>query len=243
MNIKTPLLAYVALASAVAHAQYNHVITEGPYDIGIGYEDGWHLHVHDEVGMNELEPEEVLFYLSADSRLTIPNDPRFSFLGGNPGDDVWVIPQIENPLVPFLGVGSEEMPGDFFDSYFESDPRINGQGRWIALQLVDLRGPGQFSVWTTGDLGDPTVWMATSDGILGDDKIFDLEGGHAHYNWAFTASGIYEMDVRAMAFKDGHLLTSDVVTFNFGVEAVPEPAVLVATGVALGALLRRRWKS
>src|SRR5262249_24087357 len=99
-------------------------------------------------------------------------------------------------------------------------------GEWIKLSLRDVRGPGHFSVWQPGTFGSYTLWMSTYDGgITSDDALFQLAQGHTHYNWAFTAPGMYEIDFQASAYLGPGMsnpTTSAVVTYYFCVEAPDE---------------------
>ena len=150
MKAKHITAIIVAIAATAAHAQFSDILTEGHTDISIFYEaqDGWTLAVADEVLGRELDPATTLLYVGEASRTTRPGGSEYDFLGVGEGDPLWVINQIETPGMLLLGVGSEEMPGDTFDSYFENDTRIQGDGRWITLSLKSVRGPG---VWPRGN--------------------------------------------------------------------------------------------
>jgi surface-anchored protein len=192
-------------------------------NIDINYDDvnGWDLGAHDELHDIAYGADEVLFYASKADRRTVPADPDFAFLGAGPGDTVWVLPQVFDPARLSVGVSAEGIADGTFASYFERDPRVRSTAPWVKLTLKAVRGPGEVSVWQNDAFGRPIVWMATADGVTRHDAVFIFSGRDSDYNWAFTAPGIYEIDVVASAHLPGRRrpVHSDVVTYTFGVEA------------------------
>jgi surface-anchored protein len=182
---------------------------------------GFKFTAHDEFTDQLYHPNKVLFYSNPHEERIMPDDPNFAFIGANPGDTVWVLPQKFDPIGVSVGVSAEGIADGTFATYYEADPRVQGTAPWVKLTLVDVRGPGEVSVWQTDAFGQPVVWMATSDGITDNDAVFVPTTLDADYNWAFTAPGIYEIDVIASAYLPGEddPIYSDVVTYTFGVEA------------------------
>ena len=196
------------------------VIDSGHTDVAVGYSAnaGWALTVHLDEGDITYDPSEALLYAGPNTHTTQPNDPRFAFLGAGAGGDVWVMPQTADPSKIYLGFGLDDVEPGTFDNYFETDPRVNAQGEWIKVSVIDVRGPGQFSMWQTDASGNPIVWASTYDPNSQENAIFLLPGGDSHLNWGFTATGTYEVDFQASAYLNGELTSSDVVTYHFGVE-------------------------
>src|SRR5262249_18187514 len=129
-----------------------------------------------------------------------------------------------DPNLLQLGVSGERIDPDALEAYNETDPRINNviPFPWIRVNLVDVQGPGYFSVWQTDSFGNPTVWVATA-GNPNPDLFFTAPGGHVDYNWAFTAPGDYYVDFQASAFlPDGTPIQSRVTRYHFQVDDTPE---------------------
>ncbi len=151
-------------------------------------------------------------------------DPRFAFTGAAPGDPVWIVPiSPRNPDLLQLGVSAERIDDGVLGSYVETDPRVNFGNipvAWIKLNIVDVQGPGYFSVWQIGQFGNPTVWVSTYDNP-NPNLFFTIPGGHVDYDWAFTQPGDYSVDVQATAYlPDGTPVASDVTTYHFQVDPV-----------------------
>jgi surface-anchored protein len=223
--------AVLTLAAAKASA-WDFVFTNEHIDVGIGYSGGvWDLHVHDHDNNTEWEPEDVLIRVGQAAMTTQPGGSQWSFIGAGAGNPVWILPQTQNPSLVFLGLAADEVQFGVFD---------NNQ---VWLSLTGLSGPGHFSLWTTDAFGNPTVRMATSDGISSADTFMLPVGAHAHANWGFTQVGLYEVYFRAHGFINGQRVESDIVGYNF--EVVPEPATIaaLALGAAAVAVRRRRSKA
>lgn len=226
---------YIALLGTVAFAvsQANAVliVETGHFDIGIGYSGtgGWDLHAHDHDNGIEYEADEVIFYAGANTIQARPAGSQWDFIGVNAGQNFWVLPQQFDPNKVYLGISAEEVdPGVF-------------QNDSVTLALSAVRGPGEFSIYQVDGVGQPIVYMASSNGINANDKVVLPVGGHGHFNYAFTATGLYEIDLYVYGtLADGTFTESGVVTYNFGVEAVPEPATLLALGAGAATLLARR---
>lgn len=209
------------------------VVETGHFDFGIEYSPtkGWDLHVHDEDNDIEYEADEILFYGGANTVLSRPGGSQWDFVGVGAGENFWVLPQGFDPNKVYLGIAAEEIDSGVF------------QNDVVTLALAAVRGPGEFSLYQVDGVGNPIVYMATSNGIDANDKVVVPVGGHGHFNWAFTQTGLYEIDFFAFGtLADGTYSESDVVTYYFGVEAVPEPATLLALGAGASALLLRRRK-
>ena len=233
---KLKSLLAVALASPVALSlNAQTLLTEGHTDVGIVYElGGWNLHIgqHEATPPMEYAPNEAILGVNiVGAHSTVPANPQFSFLG-MAGSSVWVLPQVQDPALLFLGFGTEELESGIF---------VNNE---VTLSLQGVRAPGQFSVYDVGMFGSPSIFMNSGDGITTTDSILLSAGGHRHVNWAFSTPGTYEVDFEAAGtLVDGNVFTaSGPITYTFSVAAVPEPSVLsllLLGGTGLLAFARR----
>ncbi|QDV62395.1 choice-of-anchor M domain-containing protein [Crateriforma conspicua] len=224
-------------ATVTDTAVFTFVVGDAPYtgtgsanewntghgDIGVGYEGGeLELHYHFEDGLNgsapnsdlELEPGEAYMRASSATRNVTTGD--IPFLGTQTGDFVWVLPQSNTMGIPFVGLAAEEL----------TNPPITSD---VTLSLTGFSGPGEFALYQGDGLGGVNVFMSTAlDGVDPvDDQVTFPIGGHDHFNYGFTAEGVYQVEFTASA------------------TAVPEPgsfAALASLG-ACGAYIRRRRKA
>lgn len=228
-------LGLAALLTTGLASQAQTYLWEGHTDVGIVYEDdAWNLPIgqHEATPPMEYAPNEAILWVDLLAAYnTVPANPQFSFLG-TAGSSVWILPQVQDPSLLFLGFGTEELPSGLF---------VNDQ---VTLSLSAVRAPGQFSVFENDVFGNPNIIMNSGDGITGADSLVLPAGGHQHVNWAFSTPGTYEVDFNASGtLVDGNVFTaSGPITYTFAVEAVPEPTALslLALGaLGLGALARR----
>jgi surface-anchored protein len=164
------------------------------------------LKVIDETGGSPVvrDPADVVFRALPGSRRTVPDDPRFAFLG-DPGDPVWILPQTQDPDLLWPGVSTEQLPGGVFD---------NNRVR-VRLASVTAPAGGQVSLYTTAAGGDPTVLFDSGNG-LPDARNFAV-GAHQHMNWAFEATGRYVLRFEVTASRNGTTVRSGVHAYTFRV--------------------------
>jgi surface-anchored protein len=236
------LAAVVFAAAASARADTLPIYLKGHADVGLVYEGGLVLHYHihnggeDELGRpleGEFQPNELYTRVPDAAKLVRPAASTWDFLGVPSGSPVWVLPQNDAEVMPFLGFGSEDL--------VKSD-WIGG----VSYKLVGVQGPGQVALWTTSWSGSPTAAWQSSDGLNATDSYSMSIPSHGHANWGFTAEGVYQLTIEASGthLQDGHVSDTETFTFLVGNSAqVPEPgtiALLTSGGVALLVGLRRR---
>ncbi len=202
-------LGLAALLAAALNLNAQTVLTNGHTDVGIVYEDdAWNLHIgqHEADPPAEYAPKVAVLQVGPAARTTVPANPAFAFLGAA-GAPVYILPQVENPALVFLGFGTEELPSGLF---------TNDQ---VRLTLRAVRGPGQFAVYDVDAFGTPNVLMNSGDGITAADSVILQAGGHRHVNWAFTTPGTYQVDLEAtgMLVTSNQFTTGGPVTYTFDV--------------------------
>lgn len=170
-------------------------------------------------GATPVDPAKLFVRLGPDaiadgtevSRLRVPADPSFGFLG-KPGDIVWHAPQQLYPgHVPlWAGFGSGQFPAGVEDNVLPETLR---------LELVSHSGPGEVHVFSTlfgkGKVEFSTV--GTNHRV-----VHFVPGAHGHFSWAFTKAGRHDLTWQAKAeTRDGKRLQSapTVVSWLVGTDA------------------------
>ena len=196
------------------------VFNQGELDMEVVYEGGeWELALLDEANEREVEPNEALLQGVSATRQSVPADPAFGFLGAA-GSGVWVLPQEETEGVLFLGIAGDEIES----GVFENDS--------VDLQLVDVRGPGDVSLYSVDEFGAPTVFFSSGDGLDDSDSFPVSVGGHSHQNWGFSAPGVYKVTLQAAGslVASSERIQSESVEFAFEIETMASEL-----SIALGA--------
>lgn len=200
--------AVLAVSAAPATAETQTGITvldRGHVDVfGLAYEDGaLDLHVHD--GENDVEyaPSDVLLKANNEAKTTVP--AGYDFLG-QPGSNVWILPDSDVEGLLFAGWGAEEIvPGDFVDDS-------------LTLTVHDAQGRGDVALYTVDDLGAANVLFDSDEGAGSWEAT---AGSHGHMNWGFTKSGLYKFTVEAEGVDaaTGQAVSTGEVDYWFWVEA------------------------
>jgi len=154
---------------------------------------------------------ELILVLAEESRLSLPSGTPF----GNEGDPLYVAPQSQVPDLLYLGVSTEGLPSGTFSGN-------------LHLRLQSVEGPGHLFVWQATSFGDFNLRMNTQDGITGADQTSPITGSHEHFNWGFTAPGIYRVTFQASGrlFGASEELVSLPSTFIFHVLPLSEAPAL-----------------
>ncbi|WP_406413675.1 TIGR03773 family transporter-associated surface protein [Streptomyces halstedii] len=168
------------------------VIGDGHIDMGPRFDHGtWTVQIRDDTTRPATwrDTSDVVLQVKDTARIEVPDSEEFGFLG-DPGDEVWLLPQVQQDGVLWPGWNSQE-------------PQVAANvEREVTWRLTGVEGPGDFVLFLNGSFGTPKVLFDST-------KEFPQETGievnsHVHGNWAFTAPGTYLLDVRMSATtKDG----------------------------------------
>ena len=165
------------------------------------------------------QPEDVVFQVGDNALLTLPEDKAFSFVGAEPGSQVWVVPQTEQADVPWLGWNTQ------------APSLADNVERGVTMEFLGHQGPGEFSLFLqNGGFEEPQLLWSTA---TGDSEGFWVDlGTHTHANWVFTEPGIHQVRVRMSGEGAGESAGSEVAaeaTLTFAVGDETDVAQAQAT--------------
>lgn len=233
-TLTVAVLALLALPPMIqAQSSPPVVVNQGHNPVEVFYEVGsWSFFVDGtESGRGRLDPPQAVYHLTDATRLQIPANPRFAFLG-KAGDPVWIAPHVENPALLFLGISGQRIaPGIF-------------AGDRLGLRLTGVRGPGDFAMYGLDSGGNVELYQSSRDGIGPDETAPFGIGGHDHQNWAFNAPGHYDLTFKAEGtLVAGGAASSPEVTYRFAVGPVdpleaPEPVAVDEGDADIAVVLR-----
>ncbi|XKK38825.1 choice-of-anchor M domain-containing protein [Nocardiopsis sp. ARC36] len=127
---------------------------------------------------------DVVLQVVDTATVEVPDDERFAFLG-SPGDEVWMLPQVQQDGVLWPGWNTQ-------------DPEVaSAVDREVTWTLHGVEGPGDFTLFLNTDFGDPQT-VFDGDGDMPQETGVDV-GTHAHGNWAFTSPGTYLLEIEMSA--------------------------------------------
>ncbi|MBM3883175.1 MAG: hypothetical protein FJ387_26250 [Verrucomicrobia bacterium] len=155
---------------------------------------------------------EVALVVAEVAKLVLPGDyPPL----GSAGDNLWILPQTQNPALLYLGLSAEnDPPGVMPPGVF------TGQ---LTLRLVAVDGPGHFFLWQADAIGGLDVRMNSRDGISEADRTPLALGSHEHFNYGFTTNGVYQVVLQVEGRRAG-VATNDyslATPIRFEVEPLP----------------------
>ncbi len=192
------------------------VVTDGHVDVGPRFLDGtWTLQARDDRAVPPVWrfPDETVFHVVDESILEAPDNPDYAFLGVEAGSPLYVVPQVQNQAVVWLGWNTQ-------------DPEVTQRiDRGATLRLDGVEGPGSFFLFLQEGVTGPPNVLWDSGAAYPQDLWMDVNT-HVHANWVFTEPGVYTLDVTMLAdLTDGtHVEDPGVLRFAVGTSTDPQAA-------------------
>lgn len=181
----------------------------GHVDIGPRYRDGaWTIQVHDDTVVPPVwRPlNDVVLRIGDNAVQPVPDDPAYAFLGQQPGQPVYVVPQTQNLDIVWVGWNTQ-------------DPNtMKAISRGVTMSLTGVQGPGRLSVYLqSGTLGAPDVlWDSAAKPYP--QPLWVETNTHTHANWIFSAPGVYlvNIDISADLLDGKTVHASGAIRFAIG---------------------------
>ena len=170
------------------------VLSVGHIDMGPRFVDGeWSMLIHDDAARDDPSAssawryaDETVLHVTDAALRTVPDDAQYGFVGADPGADIWIVPQTQDPDVVWLGWNTQ-------------DPAVMASvSRGVTLSLLEVQGPGTMTVYLqSGTFGEPDVLWDSR--VPEAQRIWVDVNTHTHANWTFTEPGVYLVQMRAEA--------------------------------------------
>ena len=202
-------------------------IDRGHADIGPMLAGGqWRIEIKDDSGGEAVwrDPDNTVLRVRDAAAHELPDSNDYAFLG-EPGDEVFLIPQTQLDGVIWLGWNTQH------PALLDDPPQQ------ISLRVHDVAGPGQLHVYF--DYGGFRPAREVWDGSDPGEPLLVEPNTHAHANWAFSAAGEYRVGFTAEivdAAGEPHT-ASATLHFLVGDDAESTAGPLLSVPVTLGALL------
>jgi len=194
------------------------VLSTGHVDLGPRFVDGeWTLLIHDDAARADPATQsswrhldQTALHVVDAAQLAVPDDPAYSFLGVDVGEQVWVIPQTQHPDVVWLGWNTQ-------------DPDVmTAISRGITLSLVGVDGPGSMTVYLqSGTFDEPDVLWTSLEPTL--QSAWVDVNTHTHANWVFSEPGVYLVQLTAEAELIDGSSVSDTTVLRIAVGDSTDP--------------------
>lgn len=197
------------------------MIQAGHADFGPTLIDGkWKLKIRDDTGDEPVwrDPENVVFKLGGNSIIPMPDDAAYSFIGEKPGTKLYVIPQTQNPDVPWLGWNTQE------------GGVLNELDRGANLSLEGVSGPGKLHVYLENGNNNPQQLWDSTKGYPQNSWI--EANAHTHVNWVFSKPGIYHVKLTFSGKLKNGRAVSDTRVLNFAVGDNTDPNAALGASAA-----------
>lgn len=214
---------FVSVANAATSNQ-PVMIQAGHADFGPTLAGGhWKIQIRDDTGDDPVwrDPENVVFKLGSSSIIQMPNDAAYNFIGEKPGTKLYVIPQTQNPDVPWLGWNTQE------------GGVLNELDRGAKLSLEGVSGPGKLHVYLENGNNNPQQLWDSTKGYPQNSWI--ETNAHTHVNWVFSKPGIYHVKLTFSGKLKNGKAVSDTRVLNFAVGDNTDPNAALGAGAAAGA--------
>lgn len=168
-----------------------HLLTTAHADLRVTFTAGasnqFGLGLYDHEANVLRRTNEVTIVGGPAARLTLPPGTPF----GEAGSSIWILPQIQNAQLPYLGTSAVGVPAAALaDNSME-------------IRLVRVEGPGHFLLWEALGPGQFAIHMDSRDGITTADVNLIAVDAHKHHSWGFTTSGLYRITFRAAGILAG----------------------------------------
>jgi surface-anchored protein len=209
--MKTPTLILTGLLAAGFAAYAGKVtLSTGHTDVAVVYDNGeFIMNVSYDETETSYDAKDVILLVNNGAATTVPNDPLYSFLGPV-GSPVWILPQVQDAGLLFLGFGSDDLPTGVF------------QNDTVHIRLTKVKGPGEFAMFANDPFGTPIVIANSRDGLDAADTYAFVAGSDAHFNWAFSKAGEYHVSFETTGtLLDGTVISTGEVTYKFHVVRLP----------------------
>ena len=189
------------------------LIDTGHYDLNVTFTNGvgWVFNWYNFDNEDRIPTKRMDIGLTEAARTFVPAT-GFSALGAAPGDPVWIIPQGLTPGIIFLGYRTQDAEQSEFSALFGTP--------FIGLKVTDVRGSGvdrggYFTAYQTG-VEVPVFQFTSANGFDNTDVVSPIPlTAHAHYNWAFTRPGEYQVRFEAEGDHKTGVVTNGSDTFTF----------------------------
>lgn len=223
-----PVLA--AFGAATAWADPVTVLSSGHADIfEVEYEQvatetpTLHLGVHTDDG--HYEPADVLLQVKNAAYTSTTGLPVAitTVLGSN----AWILPA-DTETAATLGV----LEAGVARAGFPPEPGA------VTFTLLSSgsSNPGNFALFTSGN----ALRLSAIGGTVGTGS-FSLASGHTHFNWGFSAPGIYTFGMQASYVDPVYgSLQSPVEIYTF--QVVPEPSSIALAGLGAAGVVAAGWR-